>query len=111
MILAAYTHTHTQLSQNLTSRFLFAMCQQQAAPTAGRVEAGGGRSLMVAGIPNLQLSLCHNPTSGCRCSVSTVGGARSSSELSYSARFFLFFKADPRPLRNFDEFLKRGSLV
>lgn len=75
-ILTACTHSPSIL-ENLTSRFLFAVCQQQAAPTAVWAEAWGERSLIVASIPDLQLSLCHYPMSHC-CSVlsSTIGGGR-----------------------------------
>lgn len=51
-ILTAYTFSLTQWSQNLTSRFLFVMRQQQAAPTAAGVEAWGERSLKAANIPD-----------------------------------------------------------
>ena len=51
-IVAAYTFSLTQWSQNLTSRFLFFMCQQQAAPTAAGVEAWVERSLKAANIPD-----------------------------------------------------------
>lgn len=76
-ILTACTHSPSRL-ENLTSRCLFAVCQQQAAPTAVWVEAWGERSLIVASIPDLQLSLCHYPMSHCCCSVllSAVGGGR-----------------------------------
>lgn len=64
-------------SRNLTSRFLFAVCQRQVAPTAAWAEAWGERSLLVASIPDLQKSFCHCPMSCCCCcSVLsfTVGG-------------------------------------
>lgn len=82
-----YTHclyTLTQQSRNLMSRFLFVMCQQQAAPTAAWVEAWGERSLLVACIPDLQQSFCHCPMSCCCCSVFHGGRGGLSCELSYS---------------------------
>lgn len=50
--------TPTHWSRNLKSKFLIAVCQQQAAPTAIWVEAWGERSLRLASIPHLQLSRC-----------------------------------------------------
>lgn len=74
----AHIHSLTQRSRNLTSRFLFAMRQQQAAPMAVWVEARGERSLEVASIPDLQLSLSlllsHYPMSLCCCSLLSFSG-------------------------------------